>query len=295
MTDPFFSPSAIPRPLLEIAACTGAEFAGGPGLQVIINGAAAIGEAGPGEITFLECPGQAGLLQAAKAAACFVAREQAALLPNSTAALVVPDPYAAFLRALQELYPDQQKGGVAFAAPGVNPGAMVHPEARLEHGVIVEPGAIIGGRAEIGSETFIGASSVIGFSVRIGRNCAIESQVTISHALIGDRVMVHPGARIGQLGVRAGKDRPRARSKLPGAAPGLGRVIIQDGVEIGANAAIDRGLAGDTVIGEQTAIGTLAHIGERARIGRYCSIPAQAEIAREAAIEDHTALPRQCR
>ena len=104
---------------------------------------------------------------------------------------------------------------------------------RLEAGVTIDPGAVVGPSAEIGAATLIGAGAVIGPNVRIGRDCAIEPHASISHALIGDRVIIHPGCRIGQGG---GQMEVSGQAKMPQ----IGRVIIQDDVEIGANTVIDR-------------------------------------------------------
>ena len=136
-----------------------------------------------------------------------------------------------------------------FEAKGVAASATVHPAARLESGVAIDPAAVIGPRAEIGAGTVIGPGAVIGPGVRIGRDCAIGARVAIVHALIGDRVIIHPGCAIGQdgFGYVAG---PKGMQKVPQ----IGRVIIQDDVEIGANTTIDRGAMGDTVIGEGTKI-----------------------------------------
>ena len=127
------------------------------------------------------------------------------------------------------------------AAPGTASGAFVHSSARLEAGVIVDPGVVIGPRAEIGAGTLIGPGAVIGPDVRIGRDCAIGANASVLCALIGDRVIIHPGARIGQDGF----------GYLPSAKgyqkiPQTRRVIVQDDVEIGANATIDRGASRDT-------------------------------------------------
>ncbi len=149
--------------------------------------------------------------------------------------------------------------------------------------MIVDPGVVIGPRAEIGSGSIVGANSVIGSDVRIGRDCLIGPQATITHALIGDRVILHPGVRIGQPSVDFGH---AGIALAPHGFPrvlGIGRVIIQDGVEIGANATIDRGAMGDTVIGEETRIGNLVRIASNVTIGRHCVIsgviPAPADLS----------------
>jgi UDP-3-O-[3-hydroxymyristoyl] glucosamine N-acyltransferase len=292
MSESFFSPRITLAPLAEIVACTGAAVAENADLSAIITGAAAIGEAGPGELTFLDFPENAILLETSRATACFVKPAHAPLVPHPTLALVMDEPCRGFALALRQLFPQALRPSSLFATAGINPGASIHPEARLEHDVIVDPGVVIGPGAEIGAGTIIGANSVIGFSVRIGRECLIGPQVTISHALIGDRVMVHPGVRIGQPRVHLGfAGAGLATGGFPG-APALGRIIIQDGVEIGANSTIDRGAIGDTIIGEKTRIGNLTRIAENAVIGRHCSIPARAEISAGTRLEDHFAAPR---
>jgi UDP-3-O-[3-hydroxymyristoyl] glucosamine N-acyltransferase len=130
---------------------------------------------------------------------------------------------------------------------------------------------VIGPRAEIGAGTMIGAGAAIGPDVRVGRHCAIGPGVTIVHALIGDRVTVHSGVRVGEPGSGFPPDAEQHRK-----IPQTRRVIIQDGVEIGANSTIERGSIRDTVIGEGATIGSLVRLGRDVGIGRHCSIAAQA-------------------
>jgi UDP-3-O-[3-hydroxymyristoyl] glucosamine N-acyltransferase len=145
--------------------------------------------------------------------------------------------------------------------------------------VIVDPGVVIGPRAEIGFGSIVGANSVIGSDVRIGRDCVIGPQATITHALIGDRVILHSGVRIGQPSVDFGHAGVALGRRALSRAPKIGRVIIQDGVEIGANATVDRGAVGDTVIGEETRIGNLVRIAANVTIARHCAVSAPADVA----------------
>ena len=161
----------------------------------------------------------------------------------------------------------------------------MHPTARLESGVTVEPGAVIGPRAEIGSGTVIGATAVIGADVRIGRDCSIGAGRVISDALIGDRVIIHP-----RLQDRSGRLRLRDGAAGHLKIPQVGRVIIQDDVEIGAGTTIDRGAIRDTVIGEGTKIDNLVQVGHNVSIGRHCIFVAQAGIAGSATLEDFVVL-----
>jgi UDP-3-O-[3-hydroxymyristoyl] glucosamine N-acyltransferase len=199
--------------------------------------------------------------------------------------LVSPAPYRAFVAVAQKLYPHAMRPSSLFEASGIAAGALVHATARLESGVVIDPAAVIGPRAEVGSGTVIGPTAVIGPGVRIGRDCVIGAGCTVVHALIGDRVIVHPGTRIGQDGF----------GYVPGAAghgkvPQVGRVIIMDGVEIGANAAIDRGAIRDTVIGEGTKIDNLVQIAHNVEIGRHCVLAAHTGISGSCTIGDYVMM-----
>jgi UDP-3-O-[3-hydroxymyristoyl] glucosamine N-acyltransferase len=295
MSEPVFFPRAVQTSLADIVACTGAAVAEGADLSAIVSGVAALAEAEPGELTFLASPEYAMLLETSRATACFVTPVDAPRVPKSTLALVVDEPSRGFALAMRRLFPQAIWAKSLLGTAGIDPGAAIHPEARLEQDVIVDPGVVIGPRAEIGSGSIIGANSVIGSDVRIGRVCLIGPQVTITHALIGDRVILHPGVRVGQPTVDFGHACiALAPLGLPW-APGIGRVIIQDGVEIGANSTIDRGAVGDTVIGEETRIGNLVRVAANVTIGRHCVIPgvipAQADVS-GARLEDCFAAPR---
>ncbi|MGH6842514.1 MAG: UDP-3-O-(3-hydroxymyristoyl)glucosamine N-acyltransferase, partial [Methylocella sp.] len=260
MSEPVFFPRAAQTSLADIVACTGASVVEGADLSAMISGVAPLGEAGPGELAILDSPANAMLLAACRATACFVTPDDAPGVPEATLALVMDAPSRGFALAMRRLFPLAFRPKSLFGMEGINPGASIHPDARLEQDVIVDPGVIIGPRAEIGSGSIVGANSVIGSDVRIGRDCLIGPQATITHALIGDRVIVHPGARIGQPSVEFGHAADALGPQRLPRAPGIGRVIIQDGAEIGANATLDRGAVGDTVIGEETRIGNLVRI-----------------------------------
>ncbi|MGB6175182.1 MAG: UDP-3-O-(3-hydroxymyristoyl)glucosamine N-acyltransferase [Methylocella sp.] len=291
MSEPVFFPRAARTSLADIVACTGAAVDEGADLSAIVSGVAPLDEAGPGELTYLDSPEIAMLLETSRAAACFVTPGDAPRVPKSTLALVMEEPSRGFALAMRRLFPQAIRPKSLLGAAGINPGAAIHPKARLEQDVIVDPGVVIGPRAQIGSGSIVGANSVIGSDVRIGRDCVIGPQATITHALIGDRVVLHPGVRIGQPSVDFGHAGiAPAPHELPW-APGIGRVIIQDGVEIGANSTIDRGAVGDTVIGEETRIGNLVRIAANVTIGRHCVIPAPADSS-GARREDYFAVPR---
>jgi UDP-3-O-[3-hydroxymyristoyl] glucosamine N-acyltransferase len=275
MNDPIFFRPAIRPSLAEVVAWTGAAPDAAADLAgLFVESVAPLDEAGPGSLAFFDNPRDLDDLLATHAMACFVAPRFAPRVPRGTLALVTSAPARDFTRVLAQLYPDALTPGTMFDSKGESPGADIHPEARLEPDVIVDPGVVVGPHAEVGSGTMIGANAVIGPNVRIGRGCAIGPGAVVGNALIGNRVIIHAGAKIGQdgFGYIAG-----AHGHLKIAQ--IGRVIIQDDVEIGANTTIDRGTTHDTVIGEGTKIDNLVQIGHNVRIGRHCLIAAQAGIS----------------
>jgi UDP-3-O-[3-hydroxymyristoyl] glucosamine N-acyltransferase len=288
MTDPTFFPQTRTLILREVAEMAGAALPDGADGERELTGVAPLETAGPNDLAYMDNPAYAAALATSRAGACLVSRRFAAKVPGGTVAIVTPEPYRVFAQVLALLFPSAMRPGSCFEAKGVSPGSFVHPAARLEHGVTVDPGAVIGPGAEIGAGTVVGAQSVIGPQVRIGRNCSIGPNVTISHAFIGNRVILHPGVRIGQDGFGFAMG-PRGHLKVPQ----VGRVIIQDDVEIGSNSTVDRGASRDTVIGEGTKIDNLVQIAHNVVIGRHCVIVAQVGIAGSTTVEDFAAIGGQ--
>jgi UDP-3-O-[3-hydroxymyristoyl] glucosamine N-acyltransferase len=287
MTELFFErPKGLT--VAEIAAMTGAVPRSGVPLERRVTGIGPLDQAGPGDLTFMQDVKLTAQFAATDAGVCLVSKRFADAAPAHVAVLETPQPYRAFVMVAQTLYPDAQRPSSLFEAAGVSLGALVHPTARLETGAVVDPAAVIGPRAEIGSGTVIGPTAVIGPDVRIGRDCAIGAGATVTHALIGDRVVVHPGARIGQdgFGHLPGKD---GHDKVPQ----IGRVIIQNDVEVGANTTIDRGAMRDTVIGEGTKIDNLVQIAHNVQIGRHCLLAGQTGISGSSIVGDHVMMGGQ--
>ncbi|MBV9627064.1 MAG: UDP-3-O-(3-hydroxymyristoyl)glucosamine N-acyltransferase [Xanthobacteraceae bacterium] len=285
MSDAKFVPDVAPLSLAEIAELTGAVLAPGFDAGLRIANIAALDRAAPGDLSFIDSVKYVSQLRETRASACLAGVRFEKQAPPHVAVLRVREPYRAFITVARKLFPGMLRPTSVFATTGIAPGASVHPSARLEAGVIVDPGVVIGPRAEIGSGTLIAANAVIGPAVRIGRDCAVGAGTSIIHALVGDRVIIHAGCRIGQDGF----------GFLMGAGghlkvPQIGRVIIQDDVEIGAGSTIDRGAIRDTVIGEGTKIDNLVQIGHNVVIGRHCVIVAQTGISGSSTLEDFVAL-----
>jgi UDP-3-O-[3-hydroxymyristoyl] glucosamine N-acyltransferase len=283
----FFALSGAPT-VADIIAWTDARPSEDADLTAPIRGVAPLESAAVGDLVFLDNPQYASALATTGATACLVSPRFAGRAGPSTISLVCEDPYRAFAKALTRLYPDAARPVSMFGTTGVSPGATVHPDARLEEGVIVDPGAVIGPRAVIGAGSIVGANAVIGPGVRVGRECSIGAHVCLQHALIGDRVIIHPGVRIGQDGFGFAMG---ASGHLK--VPQVGRVIIQNDVEIGANSTIDRGANRDTMIGEGTKIDNLVQIGHNATIGRHCIVVSQVGISGSTELGDFVALGGQ--
>jgi UDP-3-O-[3-hydroxymyristoyl] glucosamine N-acyltransferase len=272
----------------EIAALTHAKPRPSDPLDRQIANVAPLDIATASDVSFLDNSKYAGAMAKTRAGACFVSAKFEALTPQGVVVLVTDQPYRAFVTVARALFPEALRPTSLFDERGRSPNAHVHPSARLEAGVIIDPLAVIGPHAEIGSGTVIAAGAVIGPDVCIGRNCAIGANASVLQALIGDRVIIHPGARIGQDGFGY-LPSPQGHQKIPQTR----RVIIQDDVEIGANTTIDRGSTRDTIIGEGTKIDNLVQIGHNCLIGRHCLIVSQTGISGSVKVGDYVVLAGQ--
>ncbi len=204
-------------------------------------------------------------------------------IPQGPVVVAVSHPQYIFQDALLALYPASI--GDAPVGSAFNSGSLISSTARLESDVTIEPGAVIGDDVAIGTGSVIGANAVIARGCRIGRNTHVGAGTSIQYALIGDHVRIAPGVRIGQEGFGF-VGRADGLRKMPQ----LGRVIIQDRVEIGANSCVDRGALSDTVIGIGTKIDNLVQVAHNVVIGTHCAIAGQCGIAGSARIGDMTML-----
>jgi UDP-3-O-[3-hydroxymyristoyl] glucosamine N-acyltransferase len=269
--DPRFYEPLGPASLGEIAALAKADLVRG-GAAGRIESVAPLALAGPEAVSFLAGRRYAEALSSTRAGAVFVRRDQADAAPQACAVLVAAAPQIAYARAAERLHrprrldPDQP---------------AVHPNAELEEGVVLSPGAVVGAGARIGRGTVVGAHAVIGPGVCIGRDGRIGAGASIGFALIGDRVRILSGAVIGEEGFGVGVDGEGAVD-----LPQLGRVILQDGVSVGANTCIDRGAYDDTVVGENSKIDNLVQVAHNVRIGRNCVLAAHTGISGSTVIGD---------
>jgi UDP-3-O-[3-hydroxymyristoyl] glucosamine N-acyltransferase len=270
--DPRFYEADETLGLAELSALTGCPLPDGADPSRLFRRVDSLAGAGPDGVSF--CAGAEHLsgLEATRAGACLVNPALAERVPAGCARLVTPTPQAALALVADRLHPPRRIGHGA---------AVVDASAELEAGVVLGPGVIIGPGAVIGAGTQIGPGTVIGPGVAIGRDCLIAARVVIGFALIGDRVRIHAGAVIGEPGFGAAAG-PRGVVDIPQ----LGRVILQDGVTVGANSCIDRGAFEDTVVGENTKIDNLVQIAHNVVIGRNCLLAAFTGISGSTTVGD---------
>ena len=282
MADPRFFERTGPFSLAELAAIAEAQIGapGAPGLRC--HDVAALDAAGPDDVTFLDNRLYAPDLVKSKAGACILHPDLASRAPPGMALLLTPTPYKAYAAVARAFHPDRPR------VPGVDAGARVDPTAVLGATVNVEAGAVIGAKAEIGEGSMIYANAVIGAGVVLGPGCVIGPGASLSHCILGARVAIYPGARIGQDGFGFATDAGRHLK-----VPQLGRVLIGEDTEIGANTCIDRGSAGDTVIGPGCMIDNLVQIGHNVRLGRGCVIVAQVGISGSTRLDDYVVVGGQ--
>lgn len=264
----------------ELADLVEGEVDGDPGRRV--KGVASVDRAGPDDVTFVVNERYAQRLGSRRVGACLVS-PTTALEANGTAFIRVENPELAFTRLLDLFHPER------IPEPGIHPTAIVGRGTLLGAGVWIGPYATIGPDCRIGDRTLIGAHTHIEDRVQIGADCRVGPNCTVLHeTVVGDRVRLFTGVRLGVDGF----------GYTPGAdgltrIPQVGRCIIGDDVEIGANSTVDRGALGDTTIGRGTKIDNLVHVAHNVRIGEDCVIVAQVGIAGSSTVEDRAQLGGQ--
>ncbi|MGF1455830.1 MAG: UDP-3-O-(3-hydroxymyristoyl)glucosamine N-acyltransferase [Alphaproteobacteria bacterium] len=285
MADPRFYDFNGAVRLDELAALAGAACPeGDPKASLGIDNVAGLSDAEPSHITFLEGARHRNAFAETRAGACFVPLDlDLETRAPKTVRLPVKAPKAAFAVVIARLF--TPKGDVTGLSRHHD---AVSCDAVLGENVRIGPGAVIGAGAEIGANSVVGPQAVIGPGVTIGRNCVVGAQVTLQFALLGDHVQIHPHTSIGQDGFGYAFD-GTAHVKIPQ----IGRVVIQDHVEIGANTTIDRGAIGDTVIGEGSKIDNLVQVAHNCRIGRGCIVVGQVGLSGSTILEDFVVLGGQ--
>lgn len=262
MEHPGFFLKAGPFSVSEICTHLNLPLPQGANPDLMIEDVSSLTAAGPADITFFEDKKRLEEFKNSSAGLCLSREAFSSEAPAGMIILATDEPHKHFVEILSLLYPEAHRSQTALSS-----GAMIDPSATIEEGVEIEPGAVIGREAHIGKGSRISAGAVIGYRCMIGRDCMIGPNSVITHALIGNEVTIHAGVAIGQdgFGYIMGKG---GHKKVPQ----IGRVIIQDKVEVGANTTIDRGALADTIIGEGTKIDNLVQIGHNVIIGCHAII-----------------------
>jgi UDP-3-O-[3-hydroxymyristoyl] glucosamine N-acyltransferase len=274
---------AVKRLLQEIGEAVGARLRGDKALEV--SAVASIGAAGAEHLVFVEDEKHLAAALNSSAGAV-IAGEFAAALKTHKPLLISDQPKLAFARAAN-LLSDAHQAQDGY----VRASATVDASALLERCVTIEERAVIGADAVIGEGTRIGAGCVIGRGVKIGQGCELYPQVTVYPGTsLGDRVIVHAGAVLGSDGFGYVRDRKTGRYEK---FPRVGRLVIENEVEIGANSTIDRGALEETRIGRGAKIDNLVHIGHNCQIGENVVIAAQTGLSGSIVIENNVVLGGQ--
>jgi UDP-3-O-[3-hydroxymyristoyl] glucosamine N-acyltransferase len=285
MHHPGFFVRSAPVRLADLAGRLGASLPPEANAEALIEDVRPLAEAQPQHLSFLDNRKYMPQLRETRAGACLIAPDFAERVPATTVALATKAPYRGFAAALQIFYPEALQPKAAMTRAGE---PLVHPSAQVADGALVEAGAVIGREAQIGSGTTVAAGALVGYRVVVGQGCYVGPGVSLTHAIVGNRVILHAGVRIGQDGFGFALG-PQGHLKVPQ----IGRVILHDDVEIGANSCVDRGALKDTVIGQGSKIDNLVQIGHNVVIGRHCVIVGQTGISGSTELGDFVVMGGQ--
>ncbi|MFC0408192.1 UDP-3-O-(3-hydroxymyristoyl)glucosamine N-acyltransferase [Roseomonas elaeocarpi] len=282
MTDARFHPAAGEFDLAAIAASAGAELVSGDPSRRL-RGVAPLNTADGGELAFAEGRRNLEALRATAAGAVVVAADQVAEVPEGVAVLRARSPQLAFARAAALFHPPQAP------RPGIHPTAVIGEGCRIGEGCEIGPYAVIGRDVTLGARCILGPHVTVGDGCVFGDDCHLQAHASVAFCLAGNEVVLHPGARVGNEGFGFVPDEQGRFVTVPQ----LGRVILEDRVQVGANSCVDRGAAGDTVLGAGTRLDNLVMLGHNVRTGRGCIVVAQAGISGSTVLGDYVTVAAQ--
>lgn len=268
--------------LADIAKAAGARLVGDGATNV--SGVAAIASASSEDIVFVEDPKLLGEALRSNAAAVITAQPPPGINAQKPL-LIAANPRLAFARAAAFIVPSRRH------EPGVHSTAILHHSVQLGKAVAVQPHAVLTEGVTVGDKTRIGPGTAVGANATIGANCNIAANVTIYPGVhIGNNVIVHAGAVLGADGFGYVRDPESGRYEK---FPQLGTLVIEDDVEIGANATIDRGALGPTIIRSGVKIDNMVHIAHNVEVGENVVIAAQTGISGSCVIEKNVVIAGQ--
>ena len=264
--------------LRELALLVDGEVVGDPNVE--ITGVAEIHNASTGSISFLLHKKYQSYLESTKASAVVVSKSESS---GNTNLLKVENPSLAFIHILEHFSPE------ISAEEGIHPTALIDPESKIGKGVSIGAFAVISSGSDIGSGVSIGSHVIIESGAVIGEGSKIGGGVIVGHNCeVGSDTIIQGGTVIGSHGFGFTTEKDEHHR-----IPQLGRVVLGDDVEIGANCAIDRGTMTDTVIGDGTKLDNLVHIAHNVKIGKGCLITAHVAIAGSTVVGDYVAFGGQ--
>lgn len=282
MADSRFFTNKGPFRLHELARLTGAELVEGADSERLFHDVAPLDVATAEDVSFLDNPKYVAGFRESHAGACFVHPKNRDAAPEGMVLLLTENPYLAYAVAAAAFYPAYQPNGEVSAR------AHIDQTATLGIGTQVDAGAFIGKHVIIGQNCHIGPNAVLMDGVVVGDNTSIGANATLSHTVIGKHCILHPGVHLGQDGFGFAKS-PKGAVKVPQ----LGRVVVEDFVEIGAGSCIDRGAGPDTIIGMGSKIDNLVQIGHNVKLGRSVIVVSQVGISGSTEVGDGATLAGQ--
>ena len=282
MADPRFFDVAGPYSLEELAHISGGSLSANADSEAKFSDVAPLNEACTSDVSFLDNSKYIDSFLNSNAGVVIARPTVVSQAPAGMHLILMDDPYNGYARVAQAFYPKTSNHKVSLETACVDETAVVGYNCRIDYG------AVIGANVTVGNGTWIGANTVVCSGVAIGNDSQIGPNVTLEKCLIGSKVIIHAGVRIGQDGFGFAMG-PKSHLKVPQ----LGRVIIEDDVEIGANTTIDRGSGPDTIIGEGSKIDNLVQIGHNVRLGPRCVLVSQVGISGSTMIGESSVLGGQ--
>ncbi|WP_392538239.1 UDP-3-O-(3-hydroxymyristoyl)glucosamine N-acyltransferase [Legionella sp. 227] len=279
MTPFRFSTPKGPFSLAYLAECSGASLHHHDGATYTVSDVAPLSNAQVNHLSMLHEKKYISALKTSRAGACIISPNYVHHAPTQMHLLIHPNPYKAYALIAQVFYPADSITGFIAPTAFIAANATLGPECYIAHGAYIGEHVRIGARCKIGVNTFIGDGVVI------GDDCCIENNVSISHTVMGNKVMIYPGACIGQDGFGFAGDK-QGYYKIPQA----GGVVIGNNVEIGANTCIDRGSMENTEIGDWCRLDNLVQIGHNVKIGKGSILCGQVGIAGSSHLGEYVTL-----
>ncbi len=283
MADPRFFRNQGPIKLGALARIAGAELGPDSDPDRLIQDVAPLDTAGPDALSFLDNTKYVEAFRNSNAGACVIAAKFTEDGPSGMALLLSDQPYRCYAHIAHAFYPN-----ATVETPDHHPSAIIDPSASIGEGCAIGANAVIAAEVILADNVRVGAGVVVDRAVSVGADTEIGANTSLCHCAIGARCSLHPGVRIGQRGFGFDMS-PEGHLDVPQ----LGRVIIGDDVEIGANSCVDRGSGPDTIIGDGCKIDNLVQIGHNVHLGRGCVVVAQSGIAGSAHLEDFVVLAGQ--